>query len=130
MTIQEVNNKSLQEIFDFVANHMLTQNAKAVENSGTCQYRYGHLKCAVGALISDEDYNCSFEMQSLRILAGRIEKTIFSDIKESRLAFLMHLQEIHDDYAIEEWPEKLSILGSDYNLSNKILEKFKTNEEH
>jgi hypothetical protein len=130
MTIQEVNNKSFQEIFDFVANHLLTQNAKAVEDSGTCRYRYCHLKCAVGALISDEDYDCNFEMQSLKILARKIEKTIFSDIEESRLAFLMHLQEIHDDYAIEEWSEKLSILGSDYDLSNKILEKFKTNEKH
>lgn len=130
MTIQEVNNKSFQEIFDFVANHLLTQNAKAVEDNGTCRYRYSYLKCAVGALISDEDYRSSFEMQGLRHLAGKIEKTIFSDIEESRLAFLIHLQEIHDDYAIEEWPEKLSILGSDYNLSNKILEKFKTNEEH
>jgi hypothetical protein len=129
MTIQEVNNKSLQEIFDFVANHLLTQNKKSVEESGTCLYRCGDLKCAVGALISDEDYNYSFEMQSLRLLADKKE-TIFSDIEESKLAFLMHLQEIHDDYAIEEWSEKLSILGSDYNLSNEILEKFKTNEEH
>jgi hypothetical protein len=130
MTIQEVNNKSFQEIFDFVANHLLTQNAKSVEHNGTCLYRCGDLKCAVGALISDEDYKCSFEQNSVRLLAGKIEKTIFSDIEESRLTFLMHLQEIHDDYAIEEWSEKLSILGSDYNLSNKILEEFKTNEEH
>ena len=130
MTIQEVNNKSLQEIFDFVANHLLTQNAKSVEDSGGCLYRYAHLKCAVGALISDEDYKCSFEMQSLRLLADKKEKTIFSDIEESRLAFLIHLQAIHDDYAIEEWPEKLSALGTYFGLSNKILEKFKTDEKH
>lgn len=129
MTIQEVNNKSLQEIFDFVANHLLTQNAKSVEESGTCLYRCGDLKCAVGALISDEDYKCSFEMQNLRLLADKKE-TIFSDIEESRLAFLIYLQEIHDNYAIEEWSEKLSIVGTDYNLSNEILEKFETNEEH
>lgn len=129
MTIQEVNNKSFQEIFDFVANHLLTQNAKAVDDSDTCRYRYGHLKCAVGALISDEDYNCSFEMNSLKLLTDKKE-TIFSDIEESRLTFLMYLQEIHDEYIIERWPEQLSILGSDFNLSNKILEKFKTNEEH
>ena len=129
MTIQEVNNKSLQEIFDFVACHLLTQNAKAVEDSGTCLYRHGDLKCAVGALISDEDYDCSFEMNSIKILNDKKE-TIFSDIEKSKLEFLMHLQEIHDDYVIEEWPEELSILGSDYNLSNEILKKFKTNEEH
>jgi hypothetical protein len=129
MIIQEVNNKSLQEIFDFVANHLLTQNAKAIEESGTCLYRCGDLKCAVGALISDEDYDCSFEMQNLRILSGK-EKTIFYHIEESRLAFLMQLQKIHDDFVIKEWPEKLSILGSDFNLSNKILEKFKTDEKH
>jgi len=129
MTIQEVNNKSLQEIFDFVANHLLTQNKKSVEESGTCLYRCGDLKCAVGALISDEDYNYSFEMNSLKLLTDKKE-TIFSDIEESRLTFLMYLQAIHDEYTIERWPEQLSILGSDFNLSNKILEKFKTNEEH
>ena len=128
MTIQEVNNKSFQEIFDFVANHLLTQNAKAVEDSGTCRYRYGDLKCAVGALISDEDYNYSFEMRSIRLLADR-KNTRFSNIEESRLAFLIHLQKIHDDYVIEEWPEKLSALGSYFNLSNEILEKFKTDEK-
>jgi hypothetical protein len=129
MIIQEVNNKSLQEIFDFVANHLLTQNAKAIEGSGTCLYRCGDLKCAVEALISDEDYDCSFEMQNLRILSGRKE-TIFNHIEESRLEILIHLQMIHDDFLIEEWPEKLSILGSRFNLSNKILEKFKTDEKH
>ena len=130
MTIQEINNKSFQEIFDFVANHLLTQNARAIGEDGTCLYRCGDLKCAVGALISDEDYNYSFEMQNLRVLADKEEKTIFSDIEESRLAFLIHLQAIHDDYVIEEWPEKLSALGSYFELSNKILEKFKTNEKH
>jgi hypothetical protein len=129
MIIQEINNKSLQEIFDFVADHLLTQNAKAIEGSGTCLYRCGDLKCAVGALISDEDYDCSFEMQNLRILSGRKE-TIFNHIEESRLKFLIHLQMIHDDFLIEEWPEKLSILGSRFNLSSKILEKFKTDEKH
>lgn len=131
MTIQEINNKSFQEIFDFVANHLLTQNAKAIRRvSNTCLYRCGDLKCAVGALISDEDYKYSFEMNNLRVLADKEEKTIFSDIEESRLAFLIHLQAIHDDYVIEEWPEKLSALGSYFELSNKILEKFKTDEKH
>jgi hypothetical protein len=129
MTIQEVNNKSLQEIFDFVANHLLTQNKKSVEESGTCLYRCGDLKCAVGALISDEDYDCNFEMQNLRILSSKKE-TIFNHIEESRLEFLMHLQTIHDDFSIKEWLEELSILGLRFNLSNKILEKFKTDEKH
>jgi hypothetical protein len=129
MIIQEVNNKSLQEIFDFIAEHLLTQNAKAIEGSGTCLYRCGDLKCAVGALISDEDYDCNFEMQSLRILSSKKE-TIFNHIEESRLEFLIHLQTIHDDFLIKEWLEELSILGLRFNLSNKILEKFKTDEKH
>jgi hypothetical protein len=49
MIIQEINNKSRQEIFDFVANHLLTQNEKAMEDVQCC-YRAGNLKCAVGAL--------------------------------------------------------------------------------
>jgi len=48
---------TLQETFDKVARHLLTQQAKAEQPDGNCAYRGEHgRKCAVGCLISDEEY--------------------------------------------------------------------------
>jgi hypothetical protein len=129
MTIQQINNKSFQEIFDFVANHLLTQNEKALENEKCC-YRTGNLKCAVGALIADEDYNCSFEGKSLQLLHDTPEKSIFSDIKYNNLILLNQLQGIHDSYGPESWLKKLSSLAKELTLNDKMLKKFEVNEKH
>lgn len=56
--------KSLQEIFDVVSTHLLTQKKQARQGvddeglgSGICQYRTSTgLKCAVGCLITDHQY--------------------------------------------------------------------------
>jgi hypothetical protein len=128
MTIQQINNKSFQEIFDFVANHLLTQNEKALENERCC-YRAGDLKCAVGALIADEDYDCNFEGKSLELL-HKLEKSIFSDIKDNKLILLGDLQFIHDFYDPESWLEKLSSLARELILNDEILKKFEVNEKH
>lgn len=129
MTIQEVNNKSLQEIFDFVANHLLAQNGKAIEND-MCRYRSGNLKCAVGALIADEDYDCKFENSSIRTLRDKLEGSIFADISEPKLILLMHLQSIHDTRQVASWPEALSGLAKELSLNDEILKEFETDEEH
>ena len=47
----------LQELFDKIATHLLTQGARSENSLGKCLYRgeFGR-KCAVGCLISDEEY--------------------------------------------------------------------------
>jgi hypothetical protein len=129
MTIQQINNKSFQEIFDFVANHLLTQNERAFENEMCC-YRAGNLKCAVGALIADEDYDCNFENKSLLSLRNELEKSIFSYIEDNKVILLNQLQCIHDSYGPESWLERLSLLAKELTLNDEILKKFEVNEKH
>lgn len=129
MIIQEVNNKSLQEIFDFVVSHLLTQNAKAIKYT-SCRYRVGNLKCAVGVLIADEDYACEFEGLSIRTLRDKFAESIFADISEPKMQLLVHLQSVHDADDVESWLEKLSLLAKVLALNDEILKKFEVNEKH
>jgi hypothetical protein len=54
---------SKQEIFDTVVTHLRKQNTQSGKG-GNCFYRLGELKCAVGCLISDEDYSPDMEMNA------------------------------------------------------------------
>lgn len=58
---------NIQEIFDTVSVHLLTQNEKSQESSfySSCLYRGPNgTKCAVGCLIKDEFYQPSRKTSS------------------------------------------------------------------
>jgi hypothetical protein len=44
-----------------IRDHLTRQRAQAVTACGTCCYRFGTLKCAIGCLIHDEKYDPEFE---------------------------------------------------------------------
>ena len=44
-----------------IRDHLTQQRFKAQTDGGTCQYRYGTNKCAVGCLIPDDKYTDEFE---------------------------------------------------------------------
>lgn len=81
-----------QETFDRVAEHLLKQDAKSLRH-GACAYRGdAGLKCAVGCLISDEDYEYGIEgcgVWSTRLLEW-CHRNGYS------AALLSHLQQVHD----------------------------------
>lgn len=61
ITLSTINNFSLQEIFEFVSNHLLKQNKKCM-NVGKCAYKNNNgLKCAAGCLMSENEYDHEFE---------------------------------------------------------------------
>ncbi len=40
ITLKNLNKKTAQEVFDYIANHLLTQNAQSKDpNNGACLYR-------------------------------------------------------------------------------------------
>lgn len=118
---------TLQEIFNRVKAHLLTQNAKArIPDGGwgygACRYRGTNgLKCAIGCLIPDEAYTADLEGSVLfRVLstipgiptsAGRNDPTY---VRYEIL--LAELQSIHDRYQPPEWAEQLERLGKRHNL--------------
>lgn len=108
-----------QEAFTKVEKHLLTQNKQASRTiPGTeiteCRYRTEDgLKCALGCLIPDELYRDCIE----GIPVGDL------NLHEIGLAgidvtLLTRLQDIHDIYPPEQWPDNLRRAASDYGLKS------------
>lgn len=105
-----------QEIFNTVATHLLTQRRKSVV-AGSCKYRTDEgLKCAVGCLITDEEYDPRMEGNSIDFL-------IYGDLDDPPVApslsrFMEHsqllrdLQRIHDADDCDYWEENLRALAA------------------
>ena len=104
-----------QEIFDTVANHLLTQKEQSMDENGKCLYRGPNgLKCAIGCLIPDEDYSPT--MEGIRISA-LIDK--FRDLPHyfyDYVVFLEKLQEIHDYVKVKQWKDDLIIFAQKNHL--------------
>lgn len=117
-----------QEIFDKVAKHLLTQNARS-EDGESCLYRSEDgLMCAVGCLIKDEHYSVALENQSVSHesvnhalnLSGVETDSVTTEMLED-------LQTLHDGIhplryderimSIDEWSLGLSYIAATYNLN-------------
>lgn len=106
-----------QEVFDKIVNHLLTQNAKAQDDLGTCMYRGNEGRmCAVGCLITDEAYSPDIEknaadteevLQALR--NSGIDADGVDDVNGmTHSHFLYEIQQIHDYTPVDIWEKRLA----------------------
>lgn len=103
-----------QEHFDKVANHLLTQNKKALDKTGKCVYRAPDgTKCAIGCLIPDELYSPKLES---RLVFQDIFDPIFGHLTYEERNMLDDLQHVHDKSNVENWKEDLRNLANRWNL--------------
>jgi hypothetical protein len=140
-----------QQIYDKIATHLLTQNRKAMvkgfNGQEMCKYRTPEgLKCAIGCLIADEDYNVKLEhagtVKTVFLpydggqLLGPVEmieaqnnlrRLIFKGldcrddyIPDVTRRLLDELQSVHDHSQPKDWNRNLTNLAVIYNL-NPIL---------
>ena len=118
-----------QSIFDQVARHLLTQKKRSLRRPRPaanliCAYRGDNgLKCAVGCLISDEDYDPSMEGLSVREGAVRDWRfkrgyTMFGEL-------LLRLQEVHDFHEPEHWPRLLASVATYFGLNTMAIDDMK-----
>ncbi len=121
-----------QTIFDKVATHLLTQNARSFQhaNGGICAYRgVGGTKCAIGALISDEHYTEDIEGLTLvwgDTVRGRIARAVSLSLgvevlSPGVLRLLQDLQRLHDKNPPEKWRSLLLTTACRFELSPKVL---------
>ena len=119
VTLKNINEFTLQEIFDRVAKHLLNQNEIAKDYSGKCLYRVKKdnkvLLCAVGCLIPDKDYSENMEEQSINDLFRRYYAQ-YEQPDTLRLELLQGLQEIHDYRNVIDWRDGLIKLAKNRNL--------------
>jgi len=128
-----------QNIFKVVSEHLQKQGQPCTDSEGSCQYYnpYNHTKCAVGALMTDDLYDSSFEGLTISELFDRRERyrelrevhgeseteeklvAFFEkyDIKSpDDIAFLRQLQRIHDSHMPSEWTTLLKFLAANNNI--------------
>lgn len=127
ITMKNLHLATEQQVFDQVATHLLTQNAKALAGSGGCQYRLKLdngtvLKCAVGCLIADNEYGSKIESE----LYGSNEFNEFFGFEDEAPHFflLRRFQGLHDNYPVSIWKEELQQIALDFNLNTDILKEF------
>jgi len=132
-----------QEIFDFVAKKMFAQGEPSYRHDnqnysiGSCAYRIRKsdgtvLKCAVGHLIPDDQYDDTIEM--LAASDPYVMKRL--PVEKDDGDFLDALQHAHDSTVLEQvsmrerevkwtdlFKENLRKLAEEFNLSTKVLEE-------
>lgn len=104
-----------QEAFNIMVPHLLTQRCRATRN-GICRYRGDDgTKCAVGVLITDEQYAKTMPAGSLEWGLKPVTKLIGMAPEDA--GFLRTVQRVHDGVPIEDWEERLREIAADYNLT-------------
>lgn len=101
------------DIFYKVKEHLLKQNAKSADGAD-CMYRDNTTgyKCAVGCLITDENYHEHFEGvdASDDEVITAVQRSGYPDLNDEELKLLRELQIIHDDFDCSTWENKLTEL--------------------
>ena len=123
-----IPNMTAQQIFDKVAIHLLTQNKRAIDEDKICKYRTEDgLKCAVGCLIPDEDYDPRMELMTFPILFLSPNRQRFPQLHplHDHISILQELQRIHDRSLPETWKHRLTLLAEQFDLNPEVLEKFR-----
>ena len=113
---------TLQETFDFVANHLLRQGCRSMlvekiesRTITTCAYRGSEGRmCAVGCLIPDNLYDYDMEYKGVQHLNE------FSPLfRVDQMNLLSALQSKHDNERMDL--KNLQEVAKDYGLSDKNL---------
>ncbi len=106
---------SKQETFDQVAAHLLAQNKRA-EDTNSCRYRLGKLKCAAGCLIPDDEYDKEYERSSVMTLCNTYQWDTFFG---HDIFIVTDLQMIHDCCEPDLWENRLKQMAQRWGLKYK-----------
>jgi hypothetical protein len=112
---------NIQEVFDTVATHLLTQKERSVNEYNKCMYRGdGGKMCAVGVLIPDESYDDRMEFSPVESILERYDALMFL---KPHMSILSELQTIHDYSDPRMWLNCLESLAFKYKLKTNVLEQ-------
>ena len=118
ITLATLAQTTPQKVFDQSANHLLTQNQRSAIKKNKCRYRAGTLKCAAGCFISDSEYREKMEGEGWKMMISRGQVPIAHGY------LICDLQNIHDSYPVDKWPEQLKNLADSLGLEFNPAECF------
>lgn len=132
--------KTLQEVFDQGALHLLTQGKKAQDSSkafAPCLYRGPDgTKCGVGGVIPNELYDpaiesaaCCSEVVEFEVnnSSGHPRRALRAVLTKAglftpeMLPLLQGLQEAHDQCEVRYWPGRLHSLARRFHLNPGVI---------
>jgi len=109
-----------RDIYERVSNHLLAQRAVSEDENGSCRLRSGNgRKCAIGSLIADELYRPEFEGIGISYYRHAKDGSLLRALYASEVnaydphivELLIELEEVHDDFNVDEWPQLLARVG-------------------
>ena len=112
VTLATLPAATAQEVFDHVANHLLTQDEPCMDDKNRCKYYFAGLKCAAGSLIHETEHRPEFDDCPLS-WDGMIEK---GWVPKDHAELIMELQIIHDQYKVSDWKKQLAALAKEQGL--------------
>jgi hypothetical protein len=105
------------KVFKQVVEHLLNQNEKAIIDN-ECVYLTEDctLQCAVGCLISTENYSMDLEGCTIEVdtVQDAVSKSIGSPINKEDIRLLSKLQDIHDYKPTSEWYKSFDTLAEEW----------------
>jgi hypothetical protein len=106
--------RTAQDVFDTVVLHLRKQGCKSLKNDESCCYRGENgTKCAVGCLISDDDYSYRMEKHSIRFLS---KSFLSCKWMYEFYDLLFELQAVHDNEPIDFWEEQFVYIAKEFDL--------------
>lgn len=105
-----------QEIFNKVAQHLLSQNQKAMKDDKCCYRNDDGLTCAVGCLIPESRYSEEIEGKVANELQDSYFRGIFDVSNIEIWNLLDDLQIVHDNVYVQNWKTALRQVAEGYNL--------------
>lgn len=114
ITINNLAESTTEEVFEYIRNHLLTQNRKSTDINGNCMYKNEQgLKCAAGCLIPDDMYYPDLEYIKWDSLVTR------KLVPEGHMELIQEMQRIHDDNDSITWELALDKLEGELDTFDK-----------
>jgi hypothetical protein len=127
ITLKTLPQATAQQVFDQVASHLLTQNAKSIaknphsDDPGNtyCVYKSpNNLACAAGCLIATDEYKEVWE----EVAWDRLVKDY--NVPDTHQDLISKLQMVHDSRDVEKWPGELRSIANAFGLDASIVDTF------
>lgn len=115
------NKEILQNLFDTIKQHLLTQNEQATRiDNDDCVYRSSSgLKCAVGILIPDDEYIYTLENKGVTHVLENVKSLNYLQKNNKAISLLENLQNLHDNQPVEDWPDALEEIAEEFGLTTE-----------
>lgn len=114
-----------QAAFDAIVTELLRQGERSASDGVLCKYRIHEsdrtLKCVVGWLIPDDQYDEDMEAQCLEIIQRNVPA-----LRDLELDFLLDMQKVHDEERPYRWAEGFRYVALIYEIDPSVIDTIET----